>query len=133
MCLFYEFQTFNIKADVHGGSIKEDIVVDLQKKLLTVNVGSVAHLNSDCPSTINLHDFKKVLYYLHKIGVTCIITCWFAVELYCFFLFVYEWFDYTPPLPLKYYYFSMSSTSKHREFYLNLSQSEHWIQVMLYQ
>ena len=84
MCLFYEFQTFNIKADVHGGSIKEDIVVDLQKKLLTVNVGSVAHLNSDCPSTINLHDFKKVLYYLHKIGVTCIITCWFAVELYLF-------------------------------------------------
>ncbi|XP_071137753.1 uncharacterized protein [Mytilus edulis] len=52
-------QTFNIKADVHGGSIKEDIVVDLQKKLLIVNVGSVALLNSDCPSTINLHDFKK--------------------------------------------------------------------------
>ncbi|CAC5396874.1 unnamed protein product [Mytilus coruscus] len=52
-------QTFNIKADVHGGSIKEDIVADLKKKLLTVNVGSVAHLNSDCPSTINLHDFKK--------------------------------------------------------------------------
>ncbi|XP_076079150.1 uncharacterized protein LOC143049376 [Mytilus galloprovincialis] len=52
-------QTYRINANVQGGSINEDIVVDSVKHLMTVNVGDVQHLQSDCPSTINLHDFEK--------------------------------------------------------------------------
>ncbi|CAC5421192.1 unnamed protein product [Mytilus coruscus] len=51
--------TYRINAKVPGGSINEDIVVDSVKHLMTVNVGNVHHLQSDCPSTINLHDFEK--------------------------------------------------------------------------
>ncbi|CAC5396875.1 PDE1 [Mytilus coruscus] len=52
-------QTYRINAKVPGGSINEDIVVDSVNHLMTVNVGNVHHLQSDCPSTINLHDFEK--------------------------------------------------------------------------
>ncbi|CAC5368207.1 PDE1 [Mytilus coruscus] len=54
-----DIKTYRINAKVPGGSINEDIVVDSDKHLMTVNVGNVYHLQSDCPSTINLHDFEK--------------------------------------------------------------------------
>ncbi|XP_052089115.1 uncharacterized protein LOC127725835 [Mytilus californianus] len=54
-----DIQTYRINIKVPGGKVNEDVVVDKERNVMTVNVGDVSQLKGFWCQSINLHDFEK--------------------------------------------------------------------------
>ncbi|XP_071133873.1 uncharacterized protein [Mytilus edulis] len=53
-----DIQTYRINIKTPGGRVNEDVVVDTNRNVMTVNVGDMSNLKGFWCQSINLHDFK---------------------------------------------------------------------------
>lgn len=68
-------ENFRVIVKIDEKPVNEDIVLDLEKNTLLVNVGEVSHLGPKWASSINLHDFnmQKLAFKYVDAGI-CYVT-----------------------------------------------------------